>query len=160
MAAGFGEVETKAQARPRGGLRPVKGRKRWVVTGLSLQLIGVGGPAAYLVSKAHHEGIGGHITAATIELAWHNEMHVKSGLVLFVAGAIIFAAGSVFMARPYVHHWATLLIAIPLAAIAGMLVLGLIALLVSAALAIGTDGPGDFGGGGRSRRRSRRRRSG
>jgi hypothetical protein len=128
--------------------------------GLILQVVGVGGVAAYVLLKIRHQNIGGHVTAATIRLAWHGEVHTQRGLAVLAAGAVIYAAGSVLMARPYVSRPVTLFVAVPVAAVIGMLVLGVLALIAAlliAALANGDfDLPGlDFGGDGRRAKRHR-----
>ena len=96
----------------------------WIACGLILQAVGAGGVAAYVWFQVRHQNIGVHITAATIRLAWHGEVHTRAGLAVLVAGALIYAAGSVLMARPYVTRPVTLFVAVPVAAVAGLLVLG------------------------------------
>lgn len=122
-------------------LNPVVAPRRWVAIGLFLQLVGVGAPAAYLVTKLRHESIGGHITAAMVKLVWHDRIHTTSGLFVLIGGAVVYAIGSVIMARAYVNRPVILLIAVPIAAAAGMLILGVIALIIAVviALAEGTD---------------------
>jgi hypothetical protein len=109
---------------------------KWLVVGWVLQAIGVVVPAAYVVTQAHHESIGGHLTAATVLLAWHGAAHTAVGLTLLISGAVVFAAGSITMARPFVRRPVVLLVAVPIAAIVGMFVLGLIALVVAAMTAL------------------------
>lgn len=107
---------------------------------MTLQAVGAGGVAAYLWHEVRHQDAGGHITAATIRLAWHSELHTGPGLAVIAAGTVIYAVGSVLMARPYVSRPATLFVAVPLAAVVGMLVLGVLAIVVallSAAVANG-----------------------
>jgi hypothetical protein len=115
---------------------------------------------AYLWLKVRHQNIGGHITAAAIRLAWHGEVHTRPGLAVLAAGTVIYAVGSVLMTRPYVSRPATLFIAVPIAAVAGMLVLGVLAII--AALLIAALENGDFfgfdlGGLGRREKRPRQR---
>jgi hypothetical protein len=141
---------------------PLRSRASWVSGGLILQAVGVGGVAAYVLLKIRHQNIGGHVTAATIRLAWHGEVHTRPGLAILAGGAVIYAAGSVLMARPYVSRPVTLFVAVPVAAVAGMLVLGVLAfiaaLLIAAVANDGFDIPGlDFGGDGRSAKRRRRK---
>ncbi|MDQ6784021.1 MAG: hypothetical protein M3063_11375 [Actinomycetota bacterium] len=131
-------------------LAPVRAPWRWILAGLPLQAIGVCIPAAYLVSKASREGIGGHITAATFRLVWRGQAHTKVGLMLLVVGAVLFAAGSALIARPYVRRPVLLLAVVPLAGIVGMLLLGVFALLLVFLTDVG--GP-DVGGGSDKRRR-------
>ncbi len=142
-------------------LTPVAAPKRWVAIGLVLQLLGVGPPAAYLISKIRHENIGGHITAATVRLTWHGQVHTTTGLLVLIAGAAVFAIGSVVMARPYVNRPATLFIAVPVAAVAGMLILGVVALLIAAAITLAenldlSDTPDVIDGAHKGARRLRR----
>jgi hypothetical protein len=119
----------------------------------------VGAVAAYVLLKVRRQNIGGHVTAATIRLAWHGEVHTRAGLAVLAAGAVIYAVGSVLMARPYVSRPVRLFVAVPVAAVAGMLVLGVlafIAALLIAALLNDFDIPGlDFGGDGRRAKRQR-----
>jgi hypothetical protein len=134
-----------------------------VAGGLALQVLGAGGLAAFVWLKVRRENLGGHLTAATIRLVWHGEVHTRQGLMVLVAAALLYAAGSIVMARPYVSRPVTLFVAVPLAAVAGLLVLGALALIVALAIAAftsdGFDFPGwDFssGSGGDGRRRRRR----
>jgi hypothetical protein len=76
-------------------LGPLRSRASWVANGLILQAVGAGGVAAYVWLKVCHQNIGGHVTAATIRLAWHGEIHTPQGLAVLAAGALIYAAGSV-----------------------------------------------------------------
>lgn len=131
--------------------------------GLALQVLGAGGLAAFVWLKVRREDLGGHVTAATIRLAWHGEVHTRQGLMVLVAAAVLYAAGSTVMARPYVSRPVTLFVAVPLAAVAGLLVLGALALIVALVIAaftsdgfdlLGLDfGSGSGSGGGRRRRR-------
>jgi hypothetical protein len=134
----------------------------WIVSGMVLQVIGVGAPALYLVIDAHKEGLGGHISAATIRLAWRSQSHTGSGLVLLVLGALAFATGSILMARPYVRHPGALFVAVPLSALAGMLLAGAAALIVAGAIALGESWDLDvvdlFAPSGRRRKRKREHR--
>lgn len=120
-------------------LGPLRSRASWVASGLILQAVGAGGVAAYVWLRVGHQNIGGHVTAATIRLAWHGEVHTRQGLAVLAAGALIYAAGSVLMARPYVARPVTLFVAVPVAAVAGMLVLGVLAFIVALLIAaVGT----------------------
>jgi hypothetical protein len=143
--------------------RTLRSPERWVISGLTLQTAGVVGVAAYAWLKLRHQGIGGHITAATIRLAWHADVHTRTGLAVIAAGAIIYAAGSIVMARPYLSRPVMLFVAVPVAAVAGMLALGVLVLVVAillAVLAYDVEIPLDFGSGhdggtGSGRRRKR-----
>jgi uncharacterized membrane protein len=141
-------------------LSPVRSRARWTVSGLAVQAAGLGGVTAFMWAKLRRQDIGGHVTAATFRLMWHGEVHTRTGVAVLVTGAVIYAAGSVLLARPYVSRPVTLFIAVPVAALAGMVVLGALALVVAVLLsAIGNQlvPDVDLGGGG-GRRRARRRR--
>jgi hypothetical protein len=124
---------------------PPRSRASWVASGLILQAAGAGGVAAYVWRKVPHQNIGGHVSAATIRLAWHGEIHTRQGLAVLVAGAFIYAIGSVLMARPYIAGPVTLFVAIPLAAVAGMLVLGVLAFILALLVAALANGDLDFG---------------
>lgn len=138
-----------------------RSRVSWVVSGLILQAAGAGGVAAYVWVKVRHEGIGGHLTAATIRLAWHGEVHTRQGLAVLAVGALLYVAGGVVMARPYIARPVTLFVAVPVAAIAGMLVLGVVAVIVALLVAAFLNGDfdvdlvPDFGGDRRKARRWR-----
>jgi hypothetical protein len=136
---GAGQVAGTAVA-GRGRLRPVAHRARWIAGGLALQLAGIGGPIAYVVSRAKHESIAGLITVATVRLAWHESVHERKGIAVLAAGAVVFALGSVLLARPFVGRRLTLLIAVPLAAVCGALILGVAALVVTAVVLISESG--------------------
>lgn len=73
-----------------------------------------------------------------------------------IAGAMVYAIGSVVMARPYVTSPVMLFVAVPIAAAAGMLLLGVLVLVIAALVgALGSFDLPDFGG--RRRRRSHER---
>ena len=136
---------------------PLRSPRLWVAFGLTLQAIGVGSVTAYGWFKLRREGIGGHITAATIRLAWHSDLHTRTGPAVLMAGALIYVAGSILVARPYVSRPVTLFVAVPVAAVAGMLVLGVLVLIVAVVITVLDDFPlpFDFGGGSSRRRRPR-----
>jgi len=136
----------------------------WVISGLILQTVGAVGVAVYAWLKLRHQGIGGHITTATVKLAWHADLHTRAGLAVLAVGAVIYAVGSILMARPFLSRPVLLFVAVPIAAVVGMLALGVLALVVAivlAALAYDFELPLDFdfrrspGGGSRSARRRR-----
>lgn len=140
-------------------LSPVRSRALWTVSGLAVQAAGLGGVTAFLWAKLRHQGIGGHITAATFRLMWHGEVHTRTGLAVLIAGAVIYAAGSVLLARPYVSRPVTLFIAVPAAAVAGMAVLGVLALVVALLTsALGDLLAPDFDFGDRRKKAGSRRR--
>jgi hypothetical protein len=139
-------------------LSPVSPRWPWITSGLLLQLIGAGAPVAYVVNKAHHEDLGGQISKATLTLAWRQAVHSHAGLDLMIVGALVFVIGSMLMARPFVKSMVTMFVAIPIAALAGLLILGAGAILVALLLAGADDALDlvDWGGSSSSRRRRRR----
>lgn len=83
--------------------------------------------------------------------------HTRTGVAVLITGPVIYAAGSVLLARPHVSRPVTLFIAVPVAAVAGMAVLGALTLVV-AFLISALNGPldanigGSGGGHGRTRR--------
>ena len=113
--------------------------------------------AAYVWLKVHPQNIGGHLTAATIRLAWHSEVNTRQGLAVMAAGALIYAAGSVLMARPFISRPVTLFVAVPVAAVAWMLVLGVLAFIAALLIAAVVTGylylGLDFGGDRRNAKR-------
>ena len=138
----------------RGRLSPVAHRGRWIAGGLALQLVGLGAPIAYVVAKAKHESITGLISVTTVRLAWHESLHARAGIAVLAAGAIVFAIGSVLLARPFVKRRLTLVVAVPVAAVCGALVLGVAALIVVLLYLLAEAG-GDVpsgGGGGSSKK--------
>jgi hypothetical protein len=138
-------------------LGPLRSRFPWVAWGLILQALGVGGVAAVMWRNVRNQGLGGHITAEMVRFAWHSELHTRDGLIVLGAGAVVYAAGSVLMARPYISNPATLFIAVPVAAVVGMLVLGVLALVVALLFSALANGDlGDFGDGPRRGRRDRK----
>ncbi len=141
-------------------LGPVRSRYPWVARGLATQVLGVGMVAAALWRSIRGQGLGGHITAEMIKLGWRSEMHTREGLIVLIAGSVIYAAGSVVMARPYISRPLALFAAVPIAAVAGLLVLGVLAVVITmvfAATAYGNlDLPVDFDTPDRWRRKRRR----
>jgi len=113
-------------------LPPVSGRGAWVGWGIAAQLMGVALPVTHLVVTAHRLSVTGHITGASVRLAWRAEAHSGTGLVLLVVGVAMFVFGCVLAARPFVRSRMTWLVAVPIAATIAVLVLGVIALLVAA----------------------------
>ena len=71
------------------------------------------------------------------------QLHTRMGLSLLVAGSVIYAASSVVMARPYISRPLGLFVAVPIAAVAGLLVLGVLALVIAVLFAVLENG--DFG---------------
>jgi hypothetical protein len=138
-------------------LAPLGSRWPWVVWGLTVQALGVGSVAAVMWRNIRNQSLGGHITAEMVRFAWHSELHNRAGLIVLAVGAVIYAVGSVVMARPYVSRPATLLIAVPIAAVVGMLLLGVLALALAALFSALANSDGvSFGDGGRRDRRKDR----
>jgi hypothetical protein len=123
-------------------LEPVQARGRWVAWGLALQVIGMGIPVVTAVHRAHESGVGGALTHYTIRLVWHEMLRSGADVALIVLGVVLFVAGAVVLARPFVRRATTLLVAVPLAAVAGLVVFGVVALLVALVVA-GTASAGD-----------------
>ncbi|MHB8691651.1 MAG: hypothetical protein ACYDHH_10430 [Solirubrobacteraceae bacterium] len=153
-----------------GSLKPVKNRFPWIAGGLLLEVVGAAVPAIYMFTKAKHESLGGSITRATIRLVWHESLHSRTGIAILIGGAVVFAAGAVALARPYSKHVVVLIVGVPVAAIAGLLLLGVFALVIAFVVAAAegldidlptgggggsTDGTGWWGSWGSGRRRSK-----
>jgi hypothetical protein len=145
--------------RSRQPIKPARSPERWITSGLILQTAGVAGVVAYAWIRLRRQGIGGHLTASTFRLAWHADVHTRTGLIVLTAGAVIYAAGSVVMARPFLVQPRILFLAVPAAAVVGILALGALVLIVAVLLVVlanSGDLPLDFfdgGGGGRARRK-------
>src|SRR5436309_2935178 len=116
-------------------LAPVRARGRWIAWGLALQVIGVGIPVSEAVRRAHEANVGGAVTHYTVRLVWHEMLRSGADVALIVLGVVLFVAGAVMLARPFVRRISTLLVAVPLAAVAGLAVFGVVALVVAAVLA-------------------------
>lgn len=161
MSKWFADLRASLAPNEYGELHPLSSLRRWVVWGLVLQLIGVGVPAAYVGAAAHRLSVTGHITATSLRLAWRSDAHTGTGVTLLLAGGVIFAVGSVVMARPFVRRRATLFVAVPLAALLGVFVFGVLALLIAALIAGWLDflDIADFSPDGRRRRRRQTSRS-
>jgi hypothetical protein len=139
------------ETRRRGQLEPVAKRNLWIAAGLTLQVIGVAMPVAYLVEKARKEDLGGHISRATLRLAWRQALQSHAGLALMIGGVLVFVSGAVVLARPFAKSWLTLAVAVPIAAVVGLLVLGaavLIVVVIAAIVASLFDSGSGGGGGG------------
>ena len=152
-----GRTQTQIQTRTP-SLRPVAHRGLWITGGLALQLVGIGMPLAYVLTKAKHESVAGLLTVATVRLAWHESLHAKAGIAVLAGGAILFALGSVLLARPYAKRKLTLLLAVPLAAVCGALVLGVAALIIALVVLLFWNSDGDIPGFNSSGPPKKRRR--
>ncbi len=142
-------------------LRPVARRGTWVAWGLALQTIGVGIPVTVALRRANRDGVLGSVTHYTVRLVWHEMLRSHADVGLLLLGAVVFVVGAVTMARPFVRRPAALLVAVPAAATAGLVLLGVLALVCAAVIAVIT-GSGDaqqlfdgisWPGGGRRKRR-------
>lgn len=111
-------------------LAPPDSRVPWVFWGAVVQVLGLGSIAVVMWKNIRQQGIGGHITGEMLKLAWHSELHTRSGLIVLIAGSVVYAAGSVVIARPYISSPAALFIAVPIAAVAGMLILGVLIVIL------------------------------
>jgi hypothetical protein len=132
--------------RDRRELPPVRARGPWIAWGLALQVIGVGVPVVAAVRRAHEAGLGGAITHYTIRLVWHEMLRSGADVALIVLGVVLFVAGAVALARPFVRRVTTLLVAVPLAAVAGLAVFGVVALVFAAVIAAtASTGSADWG---------------
>jgi hypothetical protein len=127
-------------------LPPVRARGRWIAWGLALQVIGVGIPVAAAIRRAQESGLTGGITHYTVRLVWHEMLRSGADVALIVLGVVVFAVGAVVMARPFVRRVSALLVAVPLAAVGGLAVLGVLALVLAAVLAA-AEAPGDVNWG-------------
>jgi hypothetical protein len=151
----------------RSRLAPVHRRGVWVAWGLVLQIVGVAIPALAALKRVNHDNAIGTVTHYTVRLILHEMLRHGGDVALVVLGVVVFVAGSVLLARPFVTRRLTLFVAVPLAAVAGMAVLGLFAVVIAAIVAIaaqgggGASGPGTVDGllnwniGGARRRRRR-----
>jgi hypothetical protein len=126
-------------------LAPVANRPVWVMGGLTLQALGTAIPLFIGYERGVHEGVGANVTFATVRLIWHQMIHDPHDLPGIVLGVLLFVIGSVALARPFCRRRATLLIGVPAAALAGIVILGAVALLITLLVLAGG---GDFGGGG------------
>jgi hypothetical protein len=137
-------------------LAPVEKKAPWVWPGLALELVGIAAPAAYVLIKAKNQNFGGSLTLATVKHSWHQSVHSKAGLAVLVGGAVIVAIGAVLVARPWVPNALVWLLAVPLAAAAGALLLGAGLLIIGLIGAIVFYGLADIGDGGGGERRKKK----
>lgn len=149
-----------------GELGPVERRSAWVAWGLALEVIGAGIPLTAALIQAKRQGLLGSVSHYTFRLVEHQMLRSHADVALIVLGVLLFAAGAVVLARPFVRRRITLFVAVPLAAAAGIVVLGVVALLCAIVVAIlDTPGGGDRASGledfipwSNDRKRRRRRR--
>lgn len=100
----------------------------------------MGIPVVTAIHRAHEAGVGGALTHYTIRLVWHEMLRSGADVALIVLGVVPFVAGAVVLARPFVRRVSTLLIAVPLAALAGLAVFGVVALVFAAVIAATASG--------------------
>ncbi len=141
----------------RGVLDPVEQRGRWIVAGLLAQIVGVGVPTVVVLLQAKHDSVVGHLTRYTVYLAWREVLRSPADAALVALGIVLFVVGSVALARPFVRRRSTLLIAVPVAALVGILALGVGVLVLVALVALADSGALDWldlpsGGSGRRRK--------
>jgi hypothetical protein len=128
-------------------LQPVHARGRWIGWGLALQVIGVGIPVVTALRRAHEAGVGGALTHYTVRLVWHEMLRSGVDVSLIILGVVLFVAGAVVLARPFVRRVSTLVVAVPLAAVLGLAVFGLVALVVGLVVALtASAGDADWSG--------------
>jgi hypothetical protein len=84
----------------------------------------------------------GSVTHYTVRLVWHEMLRSHAELGLLLLGVALFVLGAVVMARPFVKRRAALLLAVPAGATAGLTLLGALALVCAAVIAI-ISGSGD-----------------
>lgn len=118
-------------------------RGPWVAWGLALQVIGVGIPVVTAIRRAHEAGAGSAVTHYTIRLVWHEMLRSGADVALIILGVVLFVAGAVVLARPFVRRPSTLLVAVPLAAAAGLAVFGVVALVFAAVIALSASAGSD-----------------
>jgi hypothetical protein len=151
------EVPTSRLGRLRSatGLAPVQRRRAWVAWGIFAQLVAIASPVAWVVVRAKHEAVTGLAARVTVLAAARESLHTRTGLIILGESLLLFAVGSVLVARPFVRSLGMLLVAVPLAAIVGVLVLGALALVVAvvvALISLNVDLPGGGGAGATSRK--------
>jgi hypothetical protein len=136
--------EAARSAAPKGALLPAH-RARWIVGGLALQVIGLALPVGLVLTRARREGVVGEISKYTIRLAWHDTLRSPSSLALVIGGILVYIAGSMTLARPFIRRRVLLWGAVPLAALGGLIVLGVAAIVVAGLVAL-AEGHLDFSG--------------
>jgi hypothetical protein len=113
---------------------------------VELQVVGVGIPLTAALSRSNKDGVGGTLTHYTIRVVWHEVLRSRADIALIVLGVALFAAGGTLLARPFVSRPVMLFVAAPVAAIVGFALLGVIALVCAAVIAV-ADSSGDVGWG-------------
>lgn len=67
---------------------------------------------------------------------WHGQIHTTTGLLVLIGGVAFFPPVASSWAGPHMSRPETVLIADPVVAMAGMLILGVVAVLIAAAIAL------------------------
>jgi hypothetical protein len=122
-------MSTGARSRRRLLTQP-QARVPWLVWGAILQVLGLGSIAVVMWRNIRQQGIASQVTAEMVKLAWHSALHTRFGVLVLIAASVLYAAGSVAMARPYISSPAALFLAIPIAAVAGKLTLGVLVMIL------------------------------
>lgn len=126
----------------RGELQPVRARGVWIAWGVVLQVVGAAIPVTIALHLESKDGVLGSITRYTVRLVWQQMAHSAADLALVVLGVALFIVGSVVLARPFVRRRSTLLLGVPLAALVGLLALGVFAVVVAIVIAAEQDPSG------------------
>jgi hypothetical protein len=144
------------------GLRPVAKKWPWITCGLIIQAAAVAILLAWAYRKYKDDAVEGAALKSTVKLIWADTLHSHAGIEVLAGSAVLFAVGSVLLARPHVRSMPMLLIGVPVAAVAGLVVLGGLALVVAvlAALAYagfdnvnGSTGTGSSVSGGKKKKK-------
>jgi hypothetical protein len=118
------------------GLRPVAKRWPWITCGLIIQAAAVAIVLAWAYRKYKDDAVEGAALKSTVKLIWADTLHSHAGIAILAGSAVLFAVGSVLLARPHVRSMPMLLIGVPVAAVAGLVVLGGLALVVAVIAAL------------------------
>jgi hypothetical protein len=118
------------------GLRPVAKKWPWITCGLIIQAAAVAIVLAWAYRKYKDDAVEGAALKTTVKLIWADTMHSHAGIAILAGSAVLFAVGCVLLARPHVRSMPMLLIGVPAAAVAGLVVLGGLALVVAVLAAL------------------------
>ena len=102
------------------------------------------GIALAVAHDSRRESALGEVTKYSVRLAWQDALRRPSFGLVVLALVVLYGVGAVLVARPYCADRRTLLIAVPIAAVISLLVLGAAALLIYLVAALG-DGDGCVG---------------
>ena len=97
------------------------------------------------------------ISRSTVLLVGRQVVHTRNGAIVLAVAAVLFAFGSVMLARPFVRSWLTLSVAVPIAGVVGLLLLGVGAIVLALIVYVVLDSLDlpDFSRSARRRRRAR-----